>query len=177
MGLTAGAVVAVALLAASPAFAGERDWNGCGCADDTNNSVTIKVWNMGAILNSTGAVANTGGNYAGGSHSGDGGNGAEGGNGGDANVDGYGLAEGGSGGQGGNGSAGGLVETGDASANAGSMNTVNSTDIDVTQADCGCDEEMQGWYDSLGNFHPYKNEDVNNKVKIEVENEGAWKNP
>jgi hypothetical protein len=179
MGLTAGAVVAVALLAASPAFADGHRWDDCGCSDETDNSVTIKVWNMGAIMNMTGAVANTGGNYAGGSYGGNGGDGAEGGHGGDANVDGYGLAEGGNGGEGGeggeggNGGPGGLVETGDATANAGSMNTVNSTDIDVEQADCGCDDEMDGWYDALGNFHPYRNGDVNNTVEIEVENEGV----
>ena len=175
----AGAAFAVAMLAGSPAFAYENNWNDCGCNGETDNEVTIKVWNMGLITNVTGATASTGGNYAGGSYGGDGGNGAEGGNGGDASTDGYGLAEGGHGGdagyggQGGNGGAGGLVETGDAMADAGSMNTMNSTDVEVEQADCGCDEEVGGWYDALGNFHAFKQNDVDNEVKVEVGNEGA----
>ncbi len=182
MGLTAGAVVAVALLAASPAFAyqkGGNNNNDCGCVGETDNGIKIKVINFGEVYSGTAAVANTGGNYAGGSYGGEGGDGEEGGNGGEANVDGYGLADGGEGGngghggQGGDGGAGGLVETGDAEADAGSMNAVNSTDIDVTQADCGCDEEVSGWYDSLGNFHPFKEGDVDNEVEIEVVNAGG----
>ena len=84
----AGAVFAVAMLAGSPAFAYEGGWNDCGCNGETDNEVTIKVWNMGVITNVTGATASTGGNYAGGSYGGDGGDGAEGGNGGDASTDG-----------------------------------------------------------------------------------------
>jgi hypothetical protein len=181
LGIGAAAVMAVSLFAAAPAYAWGGDGGGCGgCGgSETNNSVNIVVANSGEVLNITSAKASTGGNWAGGSFGGDAGNGAEGGDGGNASVDGLGEANGGNGGnggyggQGGNGGAGGLVETGDAEADAGTQNMVNSTDIDVAQADCGCDNEVHGWYDEWGNFHQFRQRDVDNSINIGVLNAGG----
>ena len=169
------AVLALSFFAAAPAYA---CGGGCGGgSDDTDNSVYVGVSNSGTIMNITTALSNTGGNVAGGSQGGDATDAGNGGSGGDANVS-YGEANGGNGGYGGDANGGeagpgGLVQTGDAEANAGSMNSLNTTDIEIEQADCGCDREVQGWYDEWGNFHQFRRGDVDNSVVVEVENEGA----
>lgn len=120
--LTAG-LTAVAMLAfATPASAAMN-----------LSGVFIGAENQGAIVNVTTATANTGGNEAGGSRGGNGGRG------GDVEAEGNGPSAGnnkgadaGNGGNGGNASAGGLVETGDANADAGSVNKLNDNDVSVS---------------------------------------------
>ncbi len=119
--LTAG-LTAVAMLAfATPASAAMN-----------LSGVFIDASNEGAIVNVTSATANTGNNTAGGSR------GGRGGNGGDVEADalvGAGNnkgADAGNGGNGGNAGAGGLVNTGDANADAGSMNKLNDNDVSVS---------------------------------------------
>ncbi len=102
-------------------------------ADD---SVRVTNLNGAAVFNETNAGANTGGNLAGGSNAGDGGNGGDIENEGDGNqrVRGSGT---GNGGRGGDSSDGGYVQTGDADAEANTVNVVNSN---VTEVDsCGCE--------------------------------------
>jgi hypothetical protein len=132
------AVTTLALLGfATPAFA------------SVNSSyIKIETSNSGSISNTTEAKADTGDNYAGGSYGGNGGSGGdvEAGK-GDGNNGG---ATAGDGGNGGNASAGGLVDTGDASADAGSINKLNTTDVKM---------DLDG-------------EDINSsKVKIETDND------
>lgn len=106
------------LLVAAPAFA------------DVNSSyIKIEISNNGTITNTTSAKASTGGNWAGGSEGGNGGSGGdvEAGKGDNNN----GGATAGDGGNGGDASAGGLVETGDANADAGSVNELNTNDVSV----------------------------------------------
>ena len=156
----------------------------CGGGNDTdiNNSVTINVSNSGTVYSNTSAKADTGDNTAQGSTGGDAGKGGSGGDGGEAEVkDGHGCdcdptvgsatggngGNGGAGGNGGDAGPGGLVDTGDATANAGSLNTLNSTEIDVQAADCGCSStsHSSGW-GRRGDT------DINNKVKVTVNNDG-----
>ena len=113
-----------------------------------SSSIKIEVENSGSIDNYTSARASTGGNWAGGSE------GGEGGSGGDIEVDdgdnNNGGALAGEGGNGGNAGIGGTVFTGDADAEAGTLNSLNATDVDV---------DLWG-------------EDMNSsEVKVEVENE------
>ncbi|MEK7068560.1 MAG: hypothetical protein AAB964_01960 [Patescibacteria group bacterium] len=123
-------LTAVGMLAfATPAF-----------ADMNSSNVSFTASNTGAIINVTGASADTGGNTAGGSK------GGSGGEGGDVEADdgsyNNGGADAGNGGNGGNASAGGLVHTGDASADAGSINSANTNDVKIGGGhdDCGCDD-------------------------------------
>lgn len=98
--------------------------------------ITITTQNRGSIDNTTSARSHTGDNKAGGS------TGGAGGTGGAVTSDGSennGGAAAGNGGNGGNGGAGGLVNTGNASADAGTSNDLNNTDVGVDLGDCGCD--------------------------------------
>ena len=113
-----------------------------------SSSIKIEVENSGSIDNYTSARASTGGNWAGGSE------GGEGGSGGDIEVDdgdnNNGGALAGEGGNGGNAGIGGTVFTGDADAEAGTLNSLNATDVDV---------DLWG-------------EDMNSsEIKVKVENE------
>lgn len=104
------------------------------CAPATSGSITITICNRGSITNSTTANSSTGGNTAGGSV------GGRGGRGGDVDPAGNennGGASAGNGGNGGNGGAGGLVNTGNATAEAGTVNDLNGTDAEVA-LDCDC---------------------------------------
>ena len=177
------AALTMSVFAALPAsaFACES-W--CGGGDTTiDNSVNIAVSNSGVIFSVTTSSSNTGGNKAGGSYGGDAGSGGSGGDGGNAKVesegecgcDGGGAGEAnagnggdaGSGGNGGDGGPGGLVDTGDAEANSGSLNTLNSVEIDVQAADCGCNDGHQshGW-GRRGDT------DIDNSVNLALSNEG-----
>ncbi|MDO8435508.1 MAG: hypothetical protein Q7S89_02390 [bacterium] len=112
------------LATATPAFAAVN-----------STSITLNIINRGSITNTTQADSHTGQNLALGSVGGDGGNGGvvDGGTGSENN----GGASAGNGGNGGNGGAGGLVQTGDASADAGSENGLNGTDAEIA-FDCDC---------------------------------------
>ncbi len=106
--------------------------------DDYSSRVHVHNSNRAVVINSTDADANTGDNWAGG---------AEGGNGGDA---GWGVnvltedtgATGGNGGNGGTAGEGGTVDTGNASADAGTINAVNSNVTSVRGGGCGCDDDI-----------------------------------
>ena len=114
-------LLAVALLffAAAPAFA------------DVNSSIIkIEARNSGHISNYTSSKAETGGNYADGSFGGSGGEGGDveaeaDGSDGEANGN-NGGATAGDGGDGGDGFEGGLVETGEATSDAGTFNLLNT---------------------------------------------------
>ncbi|TSC86580.1 MAG: hypothetical protein G01um10148_566 [Parcubacteria group bacterium Gr01-1014_8] len=185
-----GAVLATSAMvlsqfAAIPAYACE-DWCwGEGSSDD--NSVYIKVSNSGTIYNETKAKADTGDNDAGGSYGGDGGSAGDGGDGGEADVEGGvnwcgecsdgsdSEANGGDGGNGGDSNGGdagpgGLVDTGDADANAGTVNTLNTTDIAVEG--CGCEDDQ----DECGCIPPWLRRDVDNSVRVKVHNDGTINN-
>lgn len=128
---------------------------------EIDNSVDIDVDNHATVVSNTSASADTGDNTAGGSE------GGEGGNGGDAEDNTGGDNTAGNGGNGGAASAGGLIVTGNASAGALSTNIVNTTDIDVAQADCGC----AGSEDSYGHRGGRSSQqDVDNSVDIDVDN-------
>lgn len=180
---TVAALAFAAFLAIAPsAFACEYY---CG-SNDTNidNSVAIAIANSGAIVSVTTATSNTGGNLADGSYGGDGAEGGDAGEGGDADAGGddyycdcdsvggnANAGDGGNGGNGGNGGAGGpggLVDTGDAEANAGSANTLNTTEVDVQAADCGCDNgySHSGW-------GRRGDRTIDNSVTVGVANTGA----
>jgi hypothetical protein len=93
-----------------------------------SSSITITTLNRGTIINDTSAKSHTGANTAEGSK------GGRGGDGGDVTSDGSfnnGGAGSGNGGNGGNGGAGGLVDTGNATADAGTVNDLNNTDVDL----------------------------------------------
>lgn len=187
--LVMGAALVLSFGAATPAFACEQGcdgggwgggcWWGCSGGEmEVDNSVSITVSNSGTINNETEAEASTGGNYADGSYGGDGGkqkgDGGNGGDGGDAEGDGSNVGgmggNGGSTGNGGNGGdagPGGLVQTGDAEANAGSVNTLNTTEIEVEG--CGCDESapVNGWWRKIKK---------DNSVGVTVANSGTINN-
>lgn len=117
--------VAMVLAYAVPAYAAVN-----------STKITITTTNSGQISNNTQADSHTGQNVALGSQGGNGGNGgvvAAGS--GDENNGG---ASAGNGGNGGNGGAGGLINTGDATADAGTENSLNGTDVLVEfTCDCG----------------------------------------
>ena len=104
-----------------------------------SSSITILVTNRGSINNDTSARSHTGDNEAHGSTGGAGGNGGvvDGGNGSENN----GGASAGNGGNGGNGGAGGLVQTGNATSDAGSENGLNGTDLEV-ELGCDCPDDI-----------------------------------
>jgi len=81
--------------------------------------VTVTNNNTAVVINNVSTQASTGGNNAGGSNGGNGGNGGSVSESGSSN-------NGGRGGRGGNGGAGGVVITGNASANSGVLNKVNT---------------------------------------------------
>jgi len=121
------AIVAAAMILATavPAFAAVN-----------STRITITTTNQGSISSNTQADSHTGQNIALGSQGGAGGSGGSvtGGGGSENN----GGAAAGNGGNGGNGGAGGFVQTGNASANAGSENSLNGTDVEVDfTCDCG----------------------------------------
>lgn len=191
---TASAMV-LSQMAAIPAYACEYDfcdWYGGG---DTDNSVVINISNSGSISNVTTAKASTGSNWAGGSEGGDAGEGGEGGEGGDAYAGGEGgydnwscddecggypypqvgggEAIGGNGGMGGNsnggaGGAGGAVVTGDAHADAGTENALNTVEVEVSG--CGCDDEGEGY------VHPWFRREVDNSITVNLSNSGSISN-
>ena len=99
-----------------------------------STKITITTTNRGWIDNTTQADSHTGNNTALGSIGGLGGNG---GNVTSQGSENNGGAMAGNGGNGGDGGAGGLVQTGDASSDAGSQNGLNSTDAEVA-FDCDC---------------------------------------
>lgn len=107
--------------------------------------------------NVTGGNGGAAGVFGRGGNGGSGGLGARGGDGGSADL--Y-----GNGGNGGNGGVGGTVQTGDATANAGTENVVNSNDVKVEG--CGCDAGVNYDEDRVDDIS------VNNKVRLEVENNG-----
>src|SRR3989338_4183274 len=98
--------------------------------------ISINVMNRGSIDNTTQADSHTGANTALGSVGGSGGSGGNvtSGVGGNENNGGASVGDGGDGGAG---CASGFVGTGNASADAGSLNDVNSTDVEV-DVGCGC---------------------------------------
>ena len=190
-----GAVLATSAMvlsqfAAIPAYACEWSWCGDGGSSD-DNSVYIKVENDGSIKNETTAKADTGDNWAGGSYGGNGGYAGNGGDGGRAEVEGGSSwcwsccetcggdsgseANGGDGGNGGDanggdGGPGGLVDTGDADVSAGSVNTLNTVDIEVEG--CGCEDQQ----DECGCIPPWLRRDVDNSVTVKIDNDGRIKN-
>ena len=121
--IVAFAVVALVLASVTPAFAAVN-----------STSITITTTNRGNIDNTTQADTHTGLNVAMGSI---GGSGGAGGFVTSAGSENNGGATAGNGGNGGNGGPGGLVDSGDASAEAGSDNALNSTDVEVA-FDCEC---------------------------------------
>jgi len=121
--IVAFAVVALVMLSVAPAFAAVN-----------STSISITTTNRGTISNTTQADAHSGQNLALGSIGGIGGNGGAVVSDGSENNGG---ATAGNGGNGGNGGAGGFVQTGEASADAGSENSLNGTDVEVA-LDCDC---------------------------------------
>lgn len=118
--------IALAMFAsAAPAFAAVN-----------STRINIQTTNRGAILNLTNAESHTGENIAEGSTGGTGGTGGSVTNSGGGNEN-NGGAVAGNGGNGGTGGAGGLVQTGNASAEAGTQNSLNGTDAEVA-LDCDC---------------------------------------
>ena len=116
-------------IAVIAAFAIVLAYAGIADAQINSSNITIEVSNTGKIYNTTKSKAETGGNTAQGSTGGNGGVGGDVTSGsGDYNNGG---ASGGNGGNGGNASDGGWVETGDATANAGTENSLNGTDVDI----------------------------------------------
>src|SRR3989344_4414277 len=111
------AALAMVFAYATPAFAAMN-----------SSSITITTTNRGTINNYTSAKSHTGENKALGSVGGRGGDGGEVDSDGDNNNGG---ATSGNGGNGGNGGPGGLVNTGDASADAGTVNLLNDTNVEV----------------------------------------------
>jgi len=98
-------------------------------ASVNSSYIKIETTNSGSIDNTTKAKAETGGNWAGGSKGGRGGSAGDvGASSGDYNNGG---ATAGDGGDGGDADIGGTVYTGDAEANAGTANSLNTTDVDV----------------------------------------------
>src|SRR3989338_3494053 len=99
-----------------------------------STNITVYTKNKGTINNTTEAKAHTGHNTAEGSTAGDGGYGGDveanddAGSGGDYNNGG---ASAGDGGNGGDSGPGGLVNTGNATSNAGTNNSLNCTDVDI----------------------------------------------
>jgi hypothetical protein len=179
--ITIAALVISLFAVAMPASANSGGHGSRG--GETDNSVTIKVDNNATVINTTTADADTGDNYAGGSEGGDGDEGGNGGSGGDAednesngdNNAGDG-GNGGAGGDGGVGGPGGLIVTGNAEANAGTVNTVNSTDIEVEG--CGCEDEEDGddmpWYMRFFGGHDRGGDrDTDNSVYVDVDNDAT----
>jgi hypothetical protein len=175
---TIAALVLSSFAAVTPAFAGS--WSKGGDVE-IDNEVKISVANFAVVSNTTTSSASTGGNYAGGAEGGDGAQGGEGDEGGnaDADADSNGgdadaIANGGDGGKGGKGGnggdagVGGTITTGDAEANSGVMNVVNSTDIEVEG--CGCDSGVGYDEDNVDDI------EVDNEVKIELLNAGIVSN-
>ena len=106
-----------------------------GWGDD---DVTVTNNNDAVVLNGVIASSDTGGNGAGGARGGNGGDGGDIDNDGD-DVDDSTTGNGGNGGHANGVDSGGLVSTGNAGANAGVLNVVNSNATSVNR--CGCDRE------------------------------------
>lgn len=142
--IVALAVVALVFATVVPAFAAVN-----------STAINIVTTNRGTIDNVTQADSHTGLNNALGSL------GGIGGMGGDVTSDGSennGGATAGDGGDGGDGGPGGLVDSGDASSEAGSENALNSTDIEVA-LDCDCGDINSVTIDVITD-----NNDINNKI-------------
>jgi hypothetical protein len=172
--VVATATTIAMLASATPAFA----WGNNGGDVDVENKATIEVSNWGTVVNTTTSSASTGGNWAGGSEGGNGsmgGDGEEGGNAdadadaddnGDADADATGGngGNGGKGGNGGNGGLGGQIQTGDATAEAGTVNTVNTNDLAIEG--CGCDAGVDYDEDNVDDIS------VEDEAKIKLSNGG-----
>ena|SRR3989344_1855050 len=115
-------IIAIATTAAMFAFAAPAS------AAINSSAFFISTTNRGTITNVTQADSNTGSNLALGSV---GGSGARGGDITSSGSNNNGGTVSGNGGNGGNGGAGGLVNTGNATSNAGTENGMNGTDVDV----------------------------------------------
>lgn len=111
------AAVAMVFAVATPAFAAVN-----------SSSIVVTTVNQGTINNGTISFSHSGLNAAGGSTGGAGGVGGSVSSAGDNNNGG---AAAGNGGNGGNGGDGGFVETGASTANAGTENGLNGTDLEV----------------------------------------------
>src|SRR3989344_3613985 len=121
----------VALAAIAMVFA----YTGVANAAVNSTKINIVTVNRGSIDNVTNADSHTGANTALGSTGGAGGLGGDVTSAGNENNGG---ASAGNGGSGGSAGAGGFVETGDASADAGSVNDLNGTDAEVAfECECG----------------------------------------
>ena len=130
LNISVAAAVAVALALGFFAIAGSA------YAAVNSSSITITTTNRGTIDNYTSARSHTGNNTALGS------TGGKGGQGGDvvsAGNNNNGGATTGNGGNGGNGGDGGLVDTGDATATAGTENSLNETDAEIDFSTSGGD--------------------------------------
>lgn len=173
--VVATATTIAMLASATPAFA----WGNQNNGGDVNveNKASISVSNWGSVVNSTTASASTGGNTAGGSMAGNGstgGNGDEGGNAtanadatkGDATAGAMGGngGNGGKGGNGGNGGVGGQIQTGNATAEAGTMNQVNTNDVSIEGCACGAGVDFDE--DNVDDIN------VEDSAKITLENGG-----
>jgi len=169
---TIAALVLSSFAVVTPAFAGS--WKKGGDVE-IDNEVKISVTNSAVITNVTSSSASTGGNYAGGAYGGDGAEGGDGDEGGNADADadankgdadaianGGDGGKGGKGGNGGDAGVGGTITTGNAEANSGVLNVVNSTDIEVEG--CGCDNGVD--YDDKH----IDDVEIDNEVKIQLSN-------
>lgn len=114
---------------------------GVALADDEGNTY-VSNNNSAYVLNVVTATSNTGGNAAGGSTGGNGGNAGDISNSGDDVDD----SSTGDGGNGGNGGYGGTVVTGEASAEAGVINSVNTNETKIDRRGCDCkkDNDVEG---------------------------------
>lgn len=174
---TIAALVLSSFAAVTPALAGGNR----GGDVEIDNGVKISVANFAVVSNITTSSASTGGNYAGGAYGGDGAEGGDGEEGGNADADadsnkgdadamanGGDGGKGGKGGNGGDAGVGGTITTGDAEANSGVMNVVNSTDLEVEG--CGCDSGVSYDEDEVDDI------EVDNQVKLELVNGGIVTN-
>ena len=106
-----------------------------GCVDCDHGPDIVINDNKGVAINLVSAEANTGGNFADGSY------GGEGGDGGDMENEGGDIRRShtGAGGNGGTALDGGIITTGDANAQAGAINVVNTNYTEIDR--CACQEE------------------------------------
>jgi len=107
------------------------------CPPPAHGDDTVENDNEATVYNEVVALANTGGNGAGGSEGGNGGRGGDIRNNGDDVDD----SSTGNGGNGGSGDVGGTIYTGNANANAGVINDVNSNDTEINRCACNGTED------------------------------------
>ena len=143
----------VALAAIAMVFA----YTGVANAAVNSTKINIVTINRGNIDNVTTADSHTGNNTALGSTGGAGGLGGDVVSAGNENNGG---ASAGNGGSGGSAGAGGFVETGDASADAGTENSLNGTDAEVA-FDCECGDINSVTLDLITDNNDYNNKILN----------------